>query len=65
MGINRGGSMQVFLTAVGLIAYGLGVWVARHIASDIQIILVAVLLLGGTILLGVAAVLGRLGTTGR
>lgn len=59
--------MQTFLGVVGIIAYlaALALGGSKAVVSDIQLILMAVLLLGGTTLFGLAAIIGRLQKTQR
>lgn len=53
--------MQIILALLGVVAYGFAIWIAAtSIASDIQIGMVVTSFLGGTILFGLAGVLGAI-----
>lgn len=56
---GRVARMVLLLAVLGFVSVGLGVLVLTRTVSDIQLILAAVLLLGGFSLLGLASILGR------
>jgi hypothetical protein len=57
--------MHILFWFFGLIALTVGALAARHIASDIQIIILCVTVIGGLLLCGVALILGRLNAPSR
>jgi hypothetical protein len=52
--------VQVFLSLAGVLSLGFAGWIGQHIASDIQIGIVATCLVGGVLMIGQASILHEL-----